>query len=550
MAADIVADAIGGSQEVEGKSEMSNSEPESPDSVIDGVEGEGEGDGTCEQFEDDSGSESESDEEFEDAQEEEAMPDGDTNQDLHALLAFSKSRLEKTATTGDAEQQQQPAAAPPQAASEEDDDSETEIVAEEAVANGESDQTNGTSPTAESPADEKKIEAEEPVKDQAYFLELAMKKGKDAKEKATNDQDQAYLMKLAEKKVAEAEAKAKEDEEALGENVIKPALTAQPTRSENSEIWALLNYSKTRLETGATPQVGKKGSSKAGSKGGSTRGDDMSVSSKLSKASKRSMSSKRSLTAHVTVVGGPGDLPSPLGTLASEHNAENEDDVPFPDVTDGGEASVDGSVSLENSVANEDESDSDEDSNDEEDSSEEDDEEEEDELPSFLKDEQDAIDPEEAKALYEAAKFKAASILSVSEEKLTDVQMLQAIAIAEEAAQKGDEKFSTKRSLFKLNEAKVEDLKNFLSLSMSKTAESGEGTEDMGWGIGGGRLRKKLGSQWKNFRERCDEIDETKQRQRQGQPTTTEMMSAAMLDLKAQIDEYEKTVKSTMKKPS
>ena len=53
---------------------------------------------------------------------------------------------------------------------------------------------------------------------------------------------------------------------------------------------------------------------------------------------------------------------------------------------------------------------------------------------------------------------------------------------------------------------------------------------------------KKLGSSWQGFREKCNELDEKKQQEREGKPTGTEMLSAAMLDLKAQIDEYEKIV--------
>ena len=531
--------------------------PDSPDGVDDSLGSESDAESA-------GGSETENTDEFFEAQEEEAMPDGDSNADLHALLAFSKSRLEKTPQ----------APSPP---TEANDDTEGEHVAEQAVT---TDDENSEKIIAESPddrrktldhgrdaADEKKMDdaddaddaaapapsEEQVAKDQAYYLELALRKGKEAEAQAKRDEDPAYLLELAEKKVKEAQAKALKDEEETGENVIKPAVAAQPTRSENSEIWALLNYSKMRVETGATPQVGGK---KGGSKNGSARGDDMSVSSKLSKSSKRSLGSRSmTKTAPITVVGGPGDLKSPLGSPTEGEEAEKAD-VPFPDVTGDGDASVDGSVSMDgtkNSVANEEESDSGEDDDDDDDE-EESSEEEEDELPDFLKgnDDEEQIDPEEAKALYEAAKFKAASILSVSEEKLTDVQMLQAIAIAEEAARKGDEKFSTKRSLFKLNEAKIEDLKSFLSLSFSpkqseqkgSTRQTEEG-EAVGWGIGRGRLMKKLGTVVQDFREKCDEIDDKKKQEREGQPTNTEMFSAAMVDLKNQIEEYEKIVTKT-----
>ena len=169
---------------------------------------------------------------------------------------------------------------------------------------------------------------------------LSMKSpaGSDDKSDAT---DPAHLLKLAEKKVKKAEEKAKKDKEATG-NALKPAVSTTRRNDANSELWALLNYSKMRIETGCTPRLG-----------------------------------------------------------------------------------MDRSVSMANSAEEDEEShssrsDDEDDSSDEEDDG---DEEEDYELPSFLKDD---VDPEEARTLYEEAKFKAASVLSVSEEKLTDAQMLQA----------------------------------------------------------------------------------------------------------------------------
>jgi hypothetical protein len=326
--------------------------------------------------------------------------------------------------------------------------------------------------------------------------------------------------------VQEAQAKALADEESMGENVVKPVLPPKPARSENTELWALLNYSKMRLETGETPRVGSK---KSGSKSGSLRGDDAaSVSSKLSKSSKLSMGSRNHNDAPVAVVGGPGGMNAVGGEEVGDA------DVPLQDVNGNGDASVDGSVSSESATKKDEESDNSDDDDNDEDESIEDDEEEED-LPDFLKDNDEReIDPEEAKALYEAAKFKAASILSVTKDNLSEVQMLQAIAIAEEAAKKGEEKFSTKRSLFKLNEAKVEDLKELLNYASSQTSEETETSKveagaDVGWGMVRdmlrGRLFKKLGTVVKDFKVKNDEEE------------------AVMLDLKAQIEDYEEYVK-------
>ena len=445
--------------------------------------------------------------------------------DAADLLALSKSRLGKDPPD--------PQKMPPEAQA---------AVEAGGVAKADGDEDAASADDGE---EEKKVDAdgdprveEEPeVKDEAYYVELATRKLEEAKLKEKNDVDHVYLLELAEKKVQEAQAKALADEESMGENVVKPALPPKPARSENTELWALLNYSKMRLETGETPRVGS--SKKSGSKSGSLRGDDAaSVSSKLSKSSKLSMGSRNNNDSPVAVVGGPGGMNAVGGE-------EVEDaDAPLQDVNGNGDASVDGSVSSESATKNDEDSDNSDDDDNDDDESIEDGEEEED-LPDFLKDNDEReIDSEEAKALYEEAKFKAASILSVTKDNLSDMQMLQAIAVAEEAAKKGEEKFSTKRSLFRLNEAKVEDLKAFLNFPSSQTSEETETSkvEAVGWGIGRGRLIKKLGRVVKDFKEKCAEIDEKTQQERVGQPTGTEMISAAMLDLKAQIEEYEQIV--------
>mmetsp|Transcript_11617 Transcript_11617/g.23283 ORF Transcript_11617/g.23283 Transcript_11617/m.23283 type:complete len:576 (+) Transcript_11617:63-1790(+) len=526
-------------------------------------------------YESGSGSESESEEEeedFEDAhsednEDDEAMPDGDSNADLHALLAFSKSRLEKKTQPEptpveeeeddkndgsdddeqsiheEAEEEEIPFES---THSEESPSTTTEsetIPAESAIAEEESPSTNEESPDLNKGVSE----------DSQDLLEIAKKKLAEAEAKASADDDEAdpaHLLKLAEKKVKEAEEKAKMDEEATG-NVLKPAVSTTRRSDANSELWALLNYSKMRIETGSTPQLGKKGTTTP------TQRDDVSVNSKLSKSSKRSLNSKKSIASKISTSSGQKavtvtveGLPprSPEADAPVSNVANNDADAPVPNVTSG-DASVDGSVSMANSVEEDEESRSSR-SDDEDDSSDEEDEEgEEDELPSFLKDDEDDVDPEEARKLYEEAKFKAASILSVSEEKLTDVQMLQAIAIAEEAARTGEEKFSTKRSLFKLSEAKLEDLKSFLDFGENKeeAASSPSNTsaekEPVGWGIGRGRFVKKVGSLFSDFKEKCEELDERKKSERVGKPSNSEILDAAMIDIKKQIDEFESIVR-------
>jgi len=424
------------------------------------------------QSEDEEESFEDADEELKEVREVEATTDIE-KMDASDLLALSNSRLTQS-------------------------NEEKEVVKGSAVAWG-NDDDDESQPRVENKSDN--------------MFELAIAKGNLAESLAETDLN---LLVLAEKKVKEAQAKANVDE----------AMPPKPARSENSELWALLNHSKMRLETGKHEMGAKKTSRN------SIRGDDaMSVTSKLSK------SSKKSNEAPITVVGGPDEV----------------GDAPLHDVNGNGYASTGGSVSSASEMKNDDEldnnSDDDDDNRDEESSEEE----EEEDLPSFLKDDdEEKVDPEEAKALYEAAKFKAASILSVTKDNLSDVQMLQAIAIAEEAAKKGDDKFSTKRSLFKLNEAKVEDLKALLNFS-TRTPEEEEAyqksvaREAVGWGIGKGRLIKKLGSVVQDFKVKCAEIDQKNQKERieMGQPTIQDVTTAAMLDLKAQIEEMEKIVSKT-----
>ncbi len=506
-----------------------------------------------------SGSESESEEEdFEDAHseangDEEAMPDGDSNADLHALLAYSKSRLEKKTQPEPTPLEEQ------EDETNEGSDDEKSIHEEEDDIPYESAHSAESPPTTESekvPTESAQSEEESPptteektpvlnqgvTEDPQDLLEIAKKKLADAEAKAAADDetDPAYLLQLAERKVKEAEEKAKKDEEATG-NVLKPAMSTTRRSDANSELWALLNYSKMRIETGATPQLGKKGTTP-------TQRDDVSVNSKLSKSSKRSLNSKKSIASKISNTSGQ----KASVTVDVLPPKSPEGDAPVPDVTSG-DASVDGSVSMANSVEEDDESHSsrseDEDDNSDDEDEEEDGDEGEDELPSFLKDDEDDTDPEEARKLYEEAKFKAASILSVSEEKLTDVQMLQAIAIAEEAARTGEEKFSTKRSLFKLSEAKLEDLKSFLDFGENKEKAATTPTnttaerEPVGWGVGRGRLAKKMGSLFSDFKGKCEELDERKKLEREGKPTNSELLDAAMVDIKKQIEEFESIVR-------
>ena len=271
----------------------------------------------------------------------ETLPDGDTNDDLHALLAYSKNRLEQTAS---AEQAQEPPEIEDDVVEEEDEDQPGVGDASGTETRSAKDEHAGAAP-AESDAGEEDQLIDEPGN------------GKRSESSLIEGKSEEELLKIAEEKVRLAEEKAKLDCE--DETEEKAAEEPSARRNENSELWALLNYSKMRLETGATPSLGKKPAGK----------DDQSVSSKLSKTSKRSLGSK-SATNSVTVEGSPAVSPS-------NSDGGDKSDAPFPDVTDGGNVSVDGSVSLD-SKQDDDEEHSDES---DEESSEDEDEEGEDELP-------------------------------------------------------------------------------------------------------------------------------------------------------------------------
>jgi len=515
---------------------------------------------------DEEASESESDSEGDDEEEtktEEEIPDGDSNADLHELLAFSKSRLEKV-----------PKAPPVEAPVEEYDEEQEEE--EEAVESETQEDNSSQVMNAEEELEiaKKKLLAAEQLAAEDYVIAdptvslssppappqppqtmspRSLNMNLQQPTQSARSSPPVDLLKIAEQKVKQAEMKAKQDEietSSTAGEVVKPAVTTTKRSEANAELWALLNYSKKRLETGATPQMSKSASKKEGK-------DDVSVSSKTSK---RSLSSKKSITSKASEVGSvngraPVSEVSAGGmNLGADFNKEagststKEGDTTFPDVRnndDGDEGSV--GSEMKNSIEEDEESHN---SDNESSSSEEEDEE--DELPDFLKsDDNEEVDPEEAKRLYQAARSYGASILSVSEEKLSDVQMLQAIAIAEEAAKKGESKFSTKSSLFKLHEAKMEDLRAFLDFSGSeKKSDAEESSSDsttrkqsqsaqVGWGIGKGRLIKKVGSVFQDFKQRCEEIDERKQQARKSQPSNKEILSAALMDLKKELDNYE-----------
>lgn len=551
-----------------------------------------------------SDSDSESEEEDDDGEEEnpEDMPDGDTTADLHALLAFSKSRLEKAP--------EPPPAPSEEAAAEVMDDDEESVdseMMEEQELLGEEDGSEAAAPPEEDTlavesqnsaseentpaakrgvtdlvidassssllAEEKKESANDvpSVTAEEDLLQIAQQKLREAEAKAEEDdpeseilkaaneklriveekaqsekpeKDQAHLFRMAEEKVRLAEEKAQLDEAQLDGDVIKPKPAPNRRSDANAELWALLNYSKKRLETGATPQVKK--SSKAG-------GDDnASVSSKRSANSRKSFASAKKSPTSADAFPGHNEAvvavdSVDVGQAQQSNSVENDTQT----ADDGSEENIE--VSSNVSVASgmkdqeneEDESLSDEESSDEEsDDSDEDDDEEEDELPDFLKsDETDKVNAEEEKRLYEAARSYGASVLSVAEENLTDVQLMQALAVATEAARNGEEKFSTKSSLFKLHEANLEDIKAIFDMGMRSSPKNasarGEGEGEGGngrqrrksgrWGAGKGRFFQKVGNAFSDFKTKCDAVDDRKRRD-------FDKMSKALQDFKKTCD--------------
>ena len=320
------------------------------------------------------------------------------------------------------------------------------------------------------------------------------------------------------------------------------AMANKPGRDSNKELWALLSYSKQRLESG-THVTTATGETKKKSKPRRKKRSSSVGSRSAASGTKSAVTSPTGSPARPT----PGDdSMDELNLGNNEVQTKNNADAEGTDIDDDGEHSRE-SVASEifrsrdsEGVDSEDEEDDSEYSDDEDESSGEEDEENSDEdsdedsrggiatTPSFLRqleerEEEDGRAAADAAAdiriMSDAARSYADAILSVADEKgtgnLTDEQMLEAIYVAEAAAAAGDERFTTFGSLGKLHEAKasIKDLTASMKVEMEKAAEKAKAAKNRQVArqnklFSGDRPAGKwFKGQLKTFQDTCAKVD-------------------------------------------
>ena len=403
------------------------------------------------------------------------IPDGDSNADLHALLAFSKKRLDtvKQPPDGDGESQRDSAT---------QEEAETKEQQEEKT---DTDDVAAAAAPAETAQDNVPEETENAATNASDDNEGSNAAASEAKTKAEDDEG-----------TDPAAAAAKTD----GMSSKEAAAKASQADDSQKELWALLSYSKQRLETGAHAGGQKKEKKKSSSrkKRSSSMGTAGSMKSPLTSptASPARRPKKSDAAAaegdmeELQLEGGGG------GENEKKANADAGDD------DDDGQHSRE-SVASEGSDGERMDSDEEEYSNedaeelssDEEDSEEEDSEDSHDDsrggipaTPSFLRQleetDKEGPDSTDAKIMSDAARSYADAILSVADEKgtgdLTEKQMLEAMSVAEAAAAAGEERFTTSIAQLRLHEAKVASKKMAMSMKaeVDKAAKSAKTVKD------------------------------------------------------------------------
>mmetsp|Transcript_59983 Transcript_59983/g.89083 ORF Transcript_59983/g.89083 Transcript_59983/m.89083 type:complete len:646 (-) Transcript_59983:366-2303(-) len=198
-------------------------------------------------------SEDDTDDDEEDDEEEESMPDGDTNADLHALLAFSKNRLVQI--------EEQKSKAPPSPEKEEisnenNDDDDVSDICEDAEQEGEvpvEPSTPNSEPTNESENGTEALTTEPPLEDEP--LEPVSIHDNDSSPSNNVDSPPVPLSTSPPSDNDEnKDNNGDRDNDSDGDNDTNQTSVPQRRRlGHNAELWALLSYSKARLETGKTP---------------------------------------------------------------------------------------------------------------------------------------------------------------------------------------------------------------------------------------------------------------------------------------------------------
>ena len=401
------------------------------------------------------------------------IPDGDSNADLHALLAFSKKRLDTVKQPPDGESQRDGAT---------QEEAETKEQQEEKT---DTDDVAAAAAPAETAQDDVPEETENAATNASDDNEGSNAAASEAKTKAEDDEG-----------TDTAAAAAKTD----GMSSKEAAAKASQADDSQKELWALLSYSKQRLETGAHAGSQKKEKKKSSSrkKRSSSMGTAGSMKSPLtSPTASPARRPKKSDAA--AAEGDMEELQLDGGGGGENEKKANADAV---DDDDDGQHSRE-SVASEGSDGERMDSDEEEYSNedaeelssDEEDSEEEDSEDSHDDsrggipaTPSFLRQleetDKEGPDSTDAKIMSDAARSYADAILSVADEKgtgdLTEKQMLEAMSVAEAAAAAGEERFTTSIAQLRLHEAKVASKKMAISMKaeVDKAAKSAKTVKD------------------------------------------------------------------------
>jgi hypothetical protein len=456
------------------------------------------------------------------------IPDGDSNADLHALLAFSKQRLDTVKPVPDESQQDNNTKANDEEEDDEDDaqnkaeEEQQEEKKEEEVNDG--DKTKETNDVA---AAEKTAQD---VPDETLAAD-----DNDGSNAAAADADTADASKA--KADDEATAAAKMDGMSSKEAAAK---ASQAGEDSNKELWALLSYSKQRLETGAHAGQ-KKDKKKSGSsrkKRSSSIGTSGSMKSPLTSPTASPARRPRKSDAaadtdmeELQLDGGDnttGDVEDDDGqhsreSVASEtlraKDADGSNDERMDDYDDKEEYTND----EDEEEMSSDEENSEAGSSDEEEESDDDSTGGVPATPAFLRqlEKTDTEDPDstDAKLMSDAARSYADAILSVADEKttgdLTDEQMLEAMCVAEAAAAAGEERFTTSIAQLRLHEAKEASMKMAASMKaeVEKAAKTAKAAKDRQVARQNKFFSgKRPAGQWikgkmKEFQETCAKVD-------------------------------------------
>jgi hypothetical protein len=409
------------------------------------------------------------------------IPGGDSNADLHALLAISKRRLDTV----------KPVAMPDESSSQ-DDTTQTE-----------SDTNTKTNYDAQDEAEkeeqeEKKEEEDEDGNEEKETDDVAAETAQDVPAETMAAAPEAKLTNPADDKdgsnaTADSASEAKTDDEVAAagkadgmsskEAAAKASLAGDVS---NQELWALLSYSKQRLETGA--HAGQKKDKKKKSVGASSRKKRSSSMGTSGSTKSPSDAEDNNVIEELRLDGGDDETvqkeggvgTSDVGDNDGQHSRETGESV----VSD-----ADGSDGEKMDSDEEEYTDKEKLSSDEEDSEDSDD----DSAggipatPVFLRQlaetDKEGPDSTDAKIMSDAARSYADAILSVADEKttgdLTDEQILEAMYVAEAAAAAGEERFTTSIAKLRLHEAKEASKKMAASMKVevekaAKTAKAAQ----------------------------------------------------------------------------